>query len=105
MRVGQRKVKMPDLPFSAWCLALSLTVQVSVGKKYAVYLPRAIVRALNLKEGGKIQLRLSGATVILESLQDPLHLALSGRKFASITPGQVEKISAEEQATHLESSA
>ena len=84
---------------------MSLTVQVSVGKKYAVYLPRAIVRALNLKEGGKLQLRLSGATVILESLQDPVHLALSGRKFVSITPDEVERISEEEQAPHLESSA
>ncbi len=84
---------------------MSLTVQVSVGKKYAIYLPRAIVRALNLKEGGKVLLRLSETTVILESLQDPVHLALSGKKFASITPEQLEKISSEEQATHFESSS
>jgi len=100
-----RKTKKPDFPPVTWRFALSLTVQVSVGKKYAIYLPRAIVRALNLKEGGKVLLRLSAATVIIESLQDPVHLALSGKKFASITPEQVEKISTEEQATHLESSA
>ena len=84
---------------------MNLTIQVSVGKKYAIYLPKAIVRALNLKEGERVQLRLSGASVVIESLQDPLHLALSGRKFASVTPDQVEKISSEEQATHVKSSA
>ena len=101
----RRKIKKPDFPIHSWRFALSLTVQVKVGKKYAIYLPRAIVRALNLKEGGKVLLRLSATTVILEPLQDPVHLALSGRKFASITPEQVERISAEEQATHLKSSA
>ena len=86
-------------------MAVSLTVQVSVGKKYAIYLPKSIVRALNLKEGGKVLLRLSETSVVLESLQDPLHLALSGKKFASVSPEQVEKISREEQAAHAETAA
>ncbi len=83
---------------------MSLTIQVTVGKKYAIYLPKAIVRALNLEEGAKVLLRLSETSVILETLQDPLHLAVAGRKFASVTPDQVEKISSEEQASHLENS-
>ena len=79
---------------------MALTVQVNVGKKYAIYLPKAVVRALNLKEGARILLRVSGTTVVLESLQDPIHLALSGKKFASLTPEQIETISQEEQAAH-----
>ena len=84
---------------------MSLTVEVKVGKKYAVYLPKAIVRALNLKEGEKVLLRVVGTTVVLESLQDPIQLALSGKKFASITPEQVEAVSLEEQSTKIKNSA
>ncbi len=84
---------------------MALTVQVNVGKKYAIYLPKVVVRALNLKEGARILLRVSGTTVVLESLQDPIHLALSGKKFATLTPEQIEAISQEEQATHLKSPA
>ncbi len=104
MPVDGKRLKSLILRPLTWRDPLSLSIQVSVGKKYAIYLPRAIVRALNLKEGEKVLLRVSGATVILESLQDPIHLALSGRKFASLTQEQVEKISAEEQATHFTNS-
>ncbi len=84
---------------------MALTVQVNVGKKYAIYLPKVVVRALNLKEGARILLRVSGTTIVLESLQDPIHLALSGKKFASLTPEQIETISQEEQAAHLKNPA
>jgi AbrB family looped-hinge helix DNA binding protein len=84
---------------------MSLTVEARVGKKYAIYLPKAVVEAIGLKEGERVLLRVAGTTVLLESLQDPLKLALSGKKFASIKPEQVEAISLEEQASHAESSS
>ena len=84
---------------------MSLTLESQVGKKYAVYLPKAIVKALNLKEGEKILLRVVGNTVVLESVQDPIQLALSRKKFASITPEEIEVISLEEQYTKTKSSA
>lgn len=37
--------------------------------------------------------------------RNPVHLALSGKKFASVTPDLVEKISEEEQATHPKNSS
>ena len=60
-------------------------------------MPKAVVEALNLKEGDRVLLRVSGSVVTLESLQDPIQLALQGKKFASITPDQVEAISLEQQ--------
>ena len=83
---------------------MSLTVEARVGKKYAIYLPKAVVEAIGLKEGERVLLRVAGTTVILESLQDPIKLALSGKKFASIKPEQAEAISLEEHASHAESS-
>ena len=84
---------------------MGLTVEARVGKKYAIYLPRVIVQALKLKEGGRVLLRVAGSTVVLESLQDPIELALHGKKFASITPEKVEAISLEEQQSSAESPA
>jgi len=80
-------------------------MKARVGKKYAIYLPKVVVKALNLKEGGKVLLRVAGSTVVLESLQDPIQLALHGKKFASITPDRVEAISLEEQRSSAENPA
>jgi len=84
---------------------VSLTIETFIGKKYALYLPKAVVKALNLKEGERVLLRVAGNTLVLEVLKDPIQLALSGKKFASVTPEQVEAISLEEQASHVEGSA
>jgi AbrB family looped-hinge helix DNA binding protein len=32
---------------------MNLVKEVTIGKKYTIYLPKAIVKALNLKEGNK----------------------------------------------------
>lgn len=79
-------------------------MEARIGKKYTLYLPKAVVEATGLKEGEKVLLRVAGTTVLLESLQDPIKLALSRKKFASIKPEQIEAISLEEQARPAESS-
>jgi len=83
---------------------MSLTIHTFIGKKYTIYLPKAVVKTLNLREGEKVLLRVAGNSLILEILKDPIQLALSGKKFASMTPEQVEAISLEEQASHIEGS-
>jgi hypothetical protein len=50
-------------------------------------------------------LTVTGTSVVLESLQDPIQLALDGKKFASITPEKVEAISLEEQRSNTENPA
>ena len=81
---------------------MSQKFRVRVGKKYAIYLPKAVVSALGLKEGDEVVLNVAGDTLIVEKIQDPIQLALSGRKFASITPEQAEAISIEEQGRYVE---
>lgn len=82
---------------------MSLVVQAKIGKKHAIYLPKAIVAALSLKEGGRVLLKVAGRSVILESLQDPIELALSEKKFASITPEHIETVSSDEQSKSVQS--
>ena len=47
---------------------INLTFEVRVGKKFAIYLPKAVVKAMGLEEGGKVLLRVSGNTLIIEVL-------------------------------------
>ncbi len=84
---------------------MSLTVEARVGKKYAIYLPRVVVKALGIREGEKVLLRVSSGVLVLEVLKDPIQLALSGTKFASINPSQIEAISLEVQAKYFEDSS
>jgi len=79
-------------------------VEAKVGKKYAIYLPKAIVKALNIAEGEKVLLSVDEGTLVLDTVQDPIKLALSGKKFASITPKQIEETSLEQQKRHVKSS-
>ena len=79
-------------------------IEVRIGKRYAIYLPKAVVKALGLREGDKVVLNVSGNALIMEKIHDPVQLALSGSKFASITPEQVEAISLEEQEKYVKSS-
>lgn len=83
---------------------MSLTVQARIGKKYAIYLPKAVVKPLNLAEGEKVLLTVVNGTLTLESIQDPIQLALSGKKFVSVTPKQIETMSLEQQTCTAKSS-
>jgi AbrB family looped-hinge helix DNA binding protein len=83
---------------------VSLTIEARIGKKYALYLPKAIVEAIGLREGERVLLRTTGNTVLIETIEDPIKLALTKKKFASVEPGQVEAISLEEQTRHIKNS-
>ena len=82
----------------------NLIFEAKVGKKCAIYLPQRVVKALDLKEGERILMRISGNTLIIEKLEDPIQLALTGKKFASLTPEQIEAISLEEQEKYTRNS-
>ncbi len=84
---------------------MSLTVETRIGKKYAIYLPKAVAKAIGIKEGDRVMLRVSGESIILEIIRDPIELATVGKKFVSIKPEEVEAISLEEQAKQTENPA
>lgn len=68
-----------------------------IGKNDTIQLPKDVVEATGLEEGEKILLRVKGKTIIIEPLMDSLKLALSGEKYASVEPEQIEGGSLEEQ--------
>ena len=70
-------------------------------KKFAIYIPRSVVRTLGLKEGDKLLMKIERGRIILEKIEDPFKLALSGDYFASIDPKDIEMISMEEQDRYV----
>ena len=80
---------------------MNLVFKIKIGKKYAIYLPRPVIRALKIKEGDKALLKISGRNIVIEPLMDPMELAISGDKFAEIKPEEIEAISIEEQKKYF----
>ena len=80
---------------------MKLRVEAKIGKKYAIYLPREVVRALGLREGDRISLTVSEKGILIEKVEDPIRLAIEGDKFASIKPEQVEGASLSEQEKYI----
>jgi len=76
---------------------MNLVFEVRVRKKYAIYLPRSVVRALKLREGDSLLLRVSGRKIIIEPIVDPIELAISEAKFTCLRPKDIESISLREQ--------
>ena len=82
-----------------------LTATTRIGKKNTLYLPKQIVKALKLEDGQKVELVVEGRSIRMVMIGDPLRLALEGKKFAKISPDEVEAISLEEQAMYARDSS
>ena len=56
--------------------------------------------SLEIKEGYRVKMSVEKGKIIVEIVKNPLDLALYGKKFAKISPEEVEQISLEEQKKH-----
>jgi AbrB family looped-hinge helix DNA binding protein len=70
---------------------------VSIGRKYAVYLPRSVVEELKLKEGEKLVLTVEGESIVLRRLPDFFAEARRAPKRLRLAPEEFERASAEAQ--------
>jgi len=70
---------------------------VTIGKKYAVYLPRSVVEELKLKEGEKLVLTVEGESIVLRRLPDFFEEARRTPKRLRLTPEEFEAASVEAQ--------
>jgi AbrB family looped-hinge helix DNA binding protein len=70
---------------------------VSIGKKYAVYLPRSVVEELKLKEGEKLVLTVEGDSIVLRRPPDFFEEARRTPKRLRLAPEEFEAASVEVQ--------
>ena len=74
---------------------------VKVASKGAIYLPRDVLEELGLEEGSRLAVVVEGGSIKLIPIEDPLDLALHGRKYARIKAEDMEKWSEEWQEKEL----
>ena len=77
---------------------------VRIGEELSFRIPRAIAEKLGLKEGSRITMHVEEGKLLVGPAEDAIDLALKGKKFASLTPEEVEKISREAQEIYEGSS-
>jgi len=68
-----------------------------VGRKNTLYLPKEIVRRLEIREGDRVVMEIEDGRLILEFISDPLTLALRGERWAKTTVEEFERESELEQ--------
>lgn len=72
-------------------------VRLRVSRKYTIYIPKAVAKAVGLREKGYVKVQVVGSKIVLEPIPDPFDVALRGPKFADVTFEEFEKESEEMQ--------
>ena len=72
---------------------------------FSLRIPKTLAERLDLRKSDKMSFHLEGSKLILEPVRDAVELAVKGKKFASISFEDVEKISMEEQDTTMNNSS
>ncbi|RLF21718.1 MAG: hypothetical protein DRN15_10660 [Thermoprotei archaeon] len=75
--------------------------EVRVGKRYALYLPRSVVKALGIREGDKLTLTVEGDAIVLRKSKSFFEIALEIKKVLRLSPEEIERISLEAQEEML----
>ena len=65
--------------------------KLKVRKKGAIYIPKRILRKMNIKEGTPVLLKIEDNKLVLEIIPDPFTLALKTKKWAETTVEEFEK--------------
>ena len=73
-----------------------MRTKVKVDKEFAVHIPKEVAEELNIREGDTLTMKIKGNKIILE-VDNAILLSVKGKKFAKISPEDVERISEEEQ--------
>lgn len=68
-----------------------------ISKKYTLYIPKAIAKAVGIREGSVVKLRVEDSKIVLEPVPNPFDIALKGPKYAKTTFEEFEKESEEMQ--------
>jgi len=74
--------------------------RIKVRKRNAVYIPKRIAKETGISEGTDLIITASRNRITMEVVDDPIELAVKGRKYATATFEELEAISKEEQSLH-----
>ena len=80
---------------------MSLTVEIRVGRKRTIVIPKAVAEALGIDEGSKLKLTVENGKIILEPIPDAIQLSLRGDKLGKVSLKDLEAESIEIQKKYI----
>ena len=80
-----------------WCSLVSLTLEVRVGRKRTIVIPKIVAEMLGIEEGSRLKLIVRDGRVILEPIPDAITLSIRGEKVARVYLDELEAESVEQQ--------
>lgn len=81
---------------------MSLSLEVRVGKRRTIVIPKRVAEALGIDEGSILELRVEEGRIVLEPVPDAVELALRGEKIARTSLKELEEESIEQQRRYIE---
>ncbi len=74
--------------------------RIKVRKRNAVYIPKRIAKETGISEGTDLIITASRNRITMEVVDDPIELAVKGRKYATVAFEELEELSEEAQSLH-----
>ena len=74
-----------------------MNVEVRVGRRRTLVIPKAVAEEVGIEEGSRVLLRVEGGRIVIEPVRDAIWLALRGEKVARVALEELEEESLERQ--------
>ena len=76
-------------------------MEIRVGRKRTIVIPKAVAEALGLDEGSKLVLEVKDGYIVLKPIPDAITLSIRGEKISKISLEELEATSLEEQEKYV----
>ncbi len=80
---------------------MSHTLEVRVGKRRTLVIPKAVADMLGIREGSRLELRIEEGRIVLEKVPDAVELSLQGEKIVRVSLEELEAESIEHQKRYI----
>ncbi len=80
---------------------MGLVIEVRVGRKRTLVIPKAVAEALGIDEGSKLKLIVEGDRIIIEPIPDAIQLSLRGERLGRVSLKELEVESIENQRRYV----
>lgn len=78
-----------------------LVLEVTVGKRRTIVIPKRVAEMLGINEGSRLELRVEDGRIVLEPIPDAVELSLQGEKAARTSLDELEAESIEQQRKYI----
>ncbi len=78
-----------------------LVLEVTVGRRRTIIIPKRVAEMLGISEGSWLELRVEDGRIVLEPIPDAVELSLHGEKVATTSLEELEAESIEQQRRYI----